>query len=188
MSTENQQVNSQRLFFALWPDDMTRTRIAGFVPNITRREGRRVPPENLHATLVFLGSTSAFQRTCVESAAESIRSSPFRLRLDSCGFWPKPRVAWLGARATPTALVELHASLTGGVRACGMQIDSRPFAVHITLVRDAARPVLMEPLVPIDWDVGAFALVESHTHSAGVRYTVLRTWSLFGQPHNTRLD
>ena len=47
---------SRRLFYALWPSELERARLAaGFAPLVATVAGRPVPPANLHVTLEFLG-------------------------------------------------------------------------------------------------------------------------------------
>lgn len=170
--------NKQRLFFALWPGAAVRERMAALARDLPRREGRRVPAENLHATLVFLGPTDAAARARAEAAVDGVRGRAFRLRLDECGYWPRPRVAWLSPSVVPLALTEFHAALSDALGGGGVAIDPRPFVPHVTVLRDARRQPLPGPVGPIDWEVDSFVLVESVTHAGGARYAVLRTWPL----------
>jgi len=169
----------QRLFFALWPSESVRQQLERLCKPLWRNGGgRAVAPENLHITLVFLGAVSVGQRACVERAAEMIQLPRFSLLLDQVGYWPRPRVLWLGAGEQPPAAVTLADALNAGVRACGLSTDDRPFQTHLTFMRKVAkRPaeLMVEPLV---WEVDSFALVQSQTFSEGVQYTPLRSWPL----------
>ena len=61
---------NQRLFFALWPDEGTRERLATLaLDDITVRWVSR---DNLHVTLAFLGSVDKHARSCVEHVASQI--------------------------------------------------------------------------------------------------------------------
>ncbi len=62
-----------RLFFALWPDPPTRTALAMLVDGLPLVGGRRVPAENLHLTLAFLGNVD-------EGAAAAARVALRHLR------------------------------------------------------------------------------------------------------------
>lgn len=178
---------TQRLFFALWPDAVTRERLGKLSEDIPRHAGRRVPVANLHVTLVFLGSVDAEKRQQLEAMAETVRGTPFRLDLDCCGFWPRSRVAWVGASRVPAALAQLQATIALGVQRCGIEVDSRPYSVHLTLVRDARGPLPTNP-ESIVWEIGEFALVESQMLPEGARYTVLRTWPLRPAPNASGTD
>ncbi|MEK7758301.1 MAG: 2'-5' RNA ligase family protein, partial [Pseudomonadota bacterium] len=53
-------METQRLFFALWPDPVLQQRLAQAAEALLpRAAGRRVRAENLHCTLVFLGAVEA---------------------------------------------------------------------------------------------------------------------------------
>lgn len=171
-------IAQQRLFFALWPDAATRAHLAALSEKLARAAGRRIAAESLHITLVFLGGVTGEVREQLEQMAGTVRNEGFRLRLDHCGFWPRARVVWVGAHEVPLALLCLQARLAEGARRCELSIDMRPYAPHVTLLRDAKHPPLADPATHIEWQVNDFALVESCTRAEGVRYTVLRTWPL----------
>lgn len=167
---------TQRLFFALWPDDTVRKALAAVVKQTAQHhQGKAMRPENLHITLVFLGNISATQRACAEAVADSINMMPFDLRLDHLGGFKRPQVLWLGARETPDALMQLAASLNRGLRGCDIAMDDRPFSTHLTLMRKI-REFNERVIEPIDWHVDNFCLVQSLTHPEGVEYKVVKQW------------
>lgn len=84
----------------------------------------------------------------------------------------------LGAEVTPSALLALTAALNQRVGECGIILDPRPFALHMTLLRNASGPPLLEVAPLITWQVQSFSLVNSTTRSSGPIYRVIRTWSL----------
>ncbi|MGH8519928.1 MAG: 2'-5' RNA ligase family protein, partial [Gammaproteobacteria bacterium] len=63
---------TQRLFFALWPSEEARSSLAEVTASLHVRRAKPVPAENLHITLLFLGSVTAQTRTCAEAIAEGI--------------------------------------------------------------------------------------------------------------------
>lgn len=169
----------QRLFFALWPDDGVREGFDTIASKSLRRRGRRIPAENLHLTLAFLGSVSPETRRCAESAADGITGAPFVLEFTHLGFWPRPRVIWSGCDQTPEALTALVNVLRQGLKGCGIKPEVRPYRAHLTLARKASvDPDFRESHAPISWTVDAFHLLESKTLSTGAQYKILRSWCI----------
>ncbi len=169
----------QRLFFALWPDDQVRQALAALASKSLKRRGRRIPAENLHLTLAFLGPVPPETRSCVEAMADGISGDSFTLEFTHLGFWPRPRVIWSGCDETPRALTALVNALRDGVKGCGLRPESRPYRAHLTLARKASvDPRFGEPHAPVIWSVDGFHLLESKTLSTGAQYKILRSWRL----------
>ena len=188
----------QRLFFALWPDETLRQRLADHIKSLLNppfsslsqdlpREvqgvrGRPVPTDNLHITLAFLGDVDIDQQACIERMAtevvEELACGPFELALDHIGHWSRSRVLWLGSAETPETLVRLADRLADGARECGLSMDTRPYRAHLTLMRKVARAPKQLPVEPLTWPVSGFVLVRSVPVPQGVNYEVLREWPL----------
>lgn len=167
---------SERLFFALWPDEQTRTTIARLLRRVNQHHGgKQVHSDNLHLTLVFLGNVQLTQRQCVEKAADTISIMPFRLCLDHVGLFRGPRVVWLGIKETPDALKQLATNLQGAARHCGIQLDEKPFTPHVSLLRKVTQLNALH-IEPVSWDVNEFCLVHSVSGPEGVEYRVVKTW------------
>jgi len=178
-SGEQGAVATQRLFFALWPESGLQQALHKLARELLGRErARLVAADNLHLTLAFLGSVDAATRACLERAADAIRSTPFTLCFDRAGWFPRPRVFWLGCPETPLPLATLVENLRNVQRNCGLEPEARPYVPHLTVARKVLRRPRTASLTPIEWPVGRFALVESRTDPEGVRYTPLRDWSL----------
>ncbi len=172
-------VETQRLFFALWPEPGLQQRLAqAAAALLPPAAGRRVRPENLHCTLVFLGAVDAAQRLCLEDAASLVRAEPFTLSFDRLGYFRRPQVAWLGCTTTPAALQALVAGLNYGAASCGLSPEQRSYEVHLTVARKLRRDPGRMPLLPIVWPVLQFALTESVNEPDGVHYRPLRFWNL----------
>lgn len=170
---------TQRLFFALWPDDELRGELHHLARKVARvGGGKPMAPENLHITLAFLGSISADARLCVENLASSLQVAPFSLTLDQVGYWPRPRVIWFGASETPMPLRQLAQGLNAGLANCGLTPEARPFAAHLTVMRKASRGPDQGDIAPLVWPVDSFVLVQSLTLPEGAQYRVLRHWPL----------
>ncbi len=170
----------QRLFFALWPESPLQQRLhrlaVAALPAASA--GKLVQQDNLHLTLVFLGWADQSRRDCLLAAAQTIRSGSFDLRFDQVGYWRKPRVLWFGCSEQPAGLLDLVAALQGSAGACGFQSETRPYAAHLTVARKVARDPGPLSIIPLDWPVRSFSLVESHTYPEGARYLPLHSWNL----------
>jgi 2'-5' RNA ligase len=178
-SIDAAQDRTQRLFFALWPEDALRQQLASRTQSLVQDvRGRPVAVENLHITLAFLGSVDAHQRACVERMADAVISPAFEFTLDHFGHWSRSRVLWFGAEETPEPLVLLVDTLTAGARECGLSLDSRPYRAHLTLMRKVSRAPEMMPVEPLSWPVSRFVLMRSVFQPHGVSYEVLREWPL----------
>lgn len=171
--------STQRLFFALWPDDEVRSRLYRAARALDGVRGRPVAVGNLHITLVFLGNVGAQARACAESAAADVAGRAFTLVLDRVGAFPRARVAWLGPSHVPEALSQLAGSLSVRVAACGLELDRRPYHPHLTLLRKVSRaPAAAQLDEPVLWTVREFALIESRSSAQGVEYHSLGAWDL----------
>lgn len=170
--------DAERLFFALWPDETVRAQLGHLAHKLVHKDGRSVAAENLHITLVFLGSVTAERRACVERVAGGIRGKGFRLTLDRVGHWPKPRVLWASSDDMPAGLLALVRDLSEGLRACGFTPEVRPYRAHLTLARKVSRARPGLTMDPVAWDIDRFCLVRSLTLSEGAKYEVLASWPL----------
>ena len=168
----------KRLFFALWPDDSVHARLAEQARLLPINTGRRVPPENFHITLVFLGNVEEQAIPVLTGAAEGISTPRFRLQINHCGWWKRAKVAWLAPAYTPEPLLELVRQLNHQARLAGLPVDERDYSPHLTVARKLTRPLNPCTFEPIQWDVREFCLVESVTHEKGARYRVLQSWAL----------
>ena len=171
----------KRLFFALWPDGGVRARLAEVAGSLPINTGRRVPAENFHITLVFLGNVEQQVIPDLAAAAERLRIPRFSLQIDRCGWWKRAKVSWLAPADIPAPLLDLVKHIDQLSTSAGLPVDERDYHPHLTVARKLARPVPTHRFVPIHWDVSEFCLVESVTHSQGARYRIMRSWSLLGE-------
>lgn len=170
----------RRLFFALWPDEHIRAEIHHWLTHNGIRGGLPHCPDNLHITLCFLGTVDADQQLVLEAGADALETPPaFHFELDLSGYWPKPRVLWLGCSQPPMKLDELAQQLRAVMAASGLVPESRPFVPHLTVLRKLSPPVVLPPVSqPIPWHAREFVLAWSQSTNEGVRYRVLRRWAL----------
>lgn len=168
--------DKQRLFFALWPDEAVRSALAAALP--PGLDGRPVQRDNLHLTLVFLGSIDKETRACAERAVDDVACRPFDLAFDVAGYFPRPQVVWIAPTQLPPALAILVQSLRDALAPCRLALDPRPYRPHLTLARKVRRRPGLPAIKPIAWPVTAFSLVESRSQPGGVCYVPLRAWRL----------
>ena len=165
----------RRLFLALWPEDAERQQLTALAARVAGRW--RMPDANLHLTLVFLGVTDPVRLSAYEAALADFIPPALELVLDRYGYWPQPRILWLGSRQTPPELYALVEELHQRLRGCGFTPERRAFQAHITLARKHPGPAPAEPPAPsICWRINQVALVESLRQDTGLAYQVVRRW------------
>ncbi len=169
---------SQRLFFALWPEQRIRQQLIS-VQNSLTVSGRLVMPENLHVTLSFLGNVSSDTRLILlEQAAALTELTAFTLVFDAIQFWPTSGAVCLTTRAIPEMIVLMAEKLNRLARGLGLNDDTRPYQPHVTLARDSSKIEALSLIQPITWSATHFCLVESCVNSKGVIYQVIQEWPL----------
>jgi 2'-5' RNA ligase len=170
-------LSTERLFFALWPDDGVRARLADWSREFQARcGGHPTRIGNFHLTLAFLGAVDPVRMADIVRAAETIVPRAATLVLDRPGYWKHNRIAWAGASRLPPALDALVAALRGALVNSGIAFDSKAFVPHVTLVREARAPLAMPVLAPIEWHFEDFALAASVAAERGSRYEIRKSW------------
>jgi len=173
MAADN-QTDSARLFFSLWPTSEVRQQIvAAGEQAIDAAGGKPIPPENYHITLAFVGDVPRDTIPELIFAARSIRFPAFELQLDRTGYWPRSQIAWLKPSVTPSPLAKLVAELWVALSTLGITPDEHSFAPHVSLVRRVPGGLgrLLDQTVV--WPVRDFVLVQSATQPSGSVYSLL---------------
>ena len=141
-------------------------------------QGRRIPDEELHLTLAFIGAVSEERLEHLLKPPSEIFPPAFLLTLDDWGLWTRKGIGWTGPSVVPASLRRLAEKLDSWLRAEGFDLERRTFAAHVTLVRHA-RPVALPTFgTSIHWHVGDIALMNSAVTADSARYTVLGKYSL----------
>lgn len=167
---------AHRVFFALWPDDATRSAISRATRDAVRESGGRpIAKERLHLTVAFLGELTSAGLEAARSVPP-ISVGPLDLTLDALGLWPESRILWFAPSQPPAALGALEATLWDRLAALGFRPEERTYRPHMTLAR-RARPI-EAAAAPVHWHVPELALVESFPEAHSVHYEVLETWPL----------
>jgi len=171
---------SQRLFIALYPDKALRQEIAGLQGlGGIMESGRRIPVDNIHTTLFFLGQIDQPSRACIEHAAGDVCGKSFKLVLDRLGYWSRPQILWLAPSQMPHELITLLENMKTRLVKCGVTPDKRPFKLHLTLARKVRKPPPRIKIEPLLWHVKHYSLMESlPSPNGGVNYQELACWEL----------
>ena len=106
----------------------------------SRLPARWVRVENIHLTIVFLGSIEA---NVVEDLKETVGSvvrgfTGVAVKLSGVGVFPnvrKPRVLWIGLDGDREGLSRLRDELQQALTVFGLREEKRPFQAHLTLGR-----------------------------------------------------
>lgn len=168
---------SLRLFFALWPDERAKAKLASWARRAHERTGGRLmQPDNLHLTLAFLGDTPADRLEALVAAAARIEPREFEWEIDTVGYWNHNRILWAGTDKAPEPLAALVADLRGALLQANFAFDPKAFVPHITLVRNARHATVLPEWKLLLWKVQGFALVKSVRTEEGNRYVNAAAW------------
>jgi RNA 2',3'-cyclic 3'-phosphodiesterase len=168
--------HARRVFFALWPDDTTRSALRFATQRAVQAcGGRPIAKGNLHLTVAFLGELTA-EGLAAARAVPPIQVGEFEITLDALGVWPESKILWLAPMEPPPALGEIEARLWDGLAERGFRTEERIYRPHVTLARRAR--AVEETVAPVRWPVRELALVESIPYGKNVHYEVLETWPL----------
>ena len=150
---------------------------------------RKLPPENFHVTLVFLGEADILRLETLDEGLSRLEVPSFTLRLEGLGLYGKSKPHNLHACVTPVPeLLALHQKLMRLVRVAGFEPEARRYSPHVTL--SYLRPgsfnqVELETAVARDsgfrtdaFTVSEIALFRSHLRADGAEYDVLERYPL----------
>lgn len=166
---------TMRLFFAVPVPPEARERVGEVMRSVQAGVGdgtariRWVSVDGLHLTLRFLGPTPDDRRAPLEAGADRVAGAgaPFEVGLAGGGAFPspsQPRSLWIGVAEGADRLAALADGLTAAAGECGLVLDTRPFAPHLTIGRtDGVR------LGPV-----AARALETAARDLDVRFTVDR--------------
>ena len=150
---------------------------------------RKLPPENFHITLVFLGESTHEQLDALDQALMRLDCPPVEIALQGLGLFGKGKAHNLHAVVAPDpALMALQDKLVRLARAVGFAPEKRRFTPHVTLAY--LRPGTfeqgeLEQAVALSGGfrtdpvtVNEVALVRSHLRADGAVYDVLERYPL----------
>jgi 2'-5' RNA ligase len=167
----------KRLFFALWPDQKTRTKLAKIISSLDTLELKPVRVDNIHLTLVFLGLVEEGKIAGIKQKAAEISAKPSSIIFDQFLYWQKPKVLCLGSSQSAPEILHLAGNLKQMVADFRIETDKRAYVPHVTLAKKAQIRSYLD-FEPIRWSAESFSLVESITEPEGLYYKVVQSWSL----------
>lgn len=159
----------------------------------TRMPVRWVKVENIHLTMIFLGSVN---EDAIDEIKEKVhlvvnRFSTIRTRLNGVGVfphWRKPRVIWVGLNGEIETLSNLRDQLQSELKVLGLREEKRPFRPHLTIGRfkdRADRDEELKSILDRHHDITSnlhhlneLILFKSDLKPAGPVYTRMATWPL----------
>jgi 2'-5' RNA ligase len=125
-----------RLFVAIDLPELVKEAVAGIVTGALTG-ARRVPLEQLHLTLRFIGDVDEEMFQTIKNALCGIMSAPFYLTLKEVGHFPPgkyPRVLWVGMEKSGQ-LLSLQQEIELALVGVGVEAEKRGFSPHITIAR-----------------------------------------------------
>lgn len=179
----------RRLFVALDLPEAVRSALADWCARVAPAGVRRVPAENLHLTLAFLGSRSEDEAAAVAALLEPlVRASVVEPLSTADALWlPLHRPAVLAVSIEGgQGLIQLQEALVAALtRAVGFVPERRAFRPHVTVgrfPRDArvSAKALAESDEPPEliFAVRSLGLYCSHTGGRAARYEALASVGL----------
>ena len=170
-----------RLFCGLCLPDETVERLVAWQAR-ELRDGRVVPPGNLHVTLAFLGSRPAAELPAIAKLLRDVAAGADRVRLRLHGYRETRSVAMLTFEDEGGAATALAELLQEGLEELGVyRREERPWLPHVTVLRFRERPRL-EPELPELGEVApsGAAVFISRLRRGGAEYESVETVALGG--------
>jgi RNA 2',3'-cyclic 3'-phosphodiesterase len=159
-----------RLFVAIDLPDEVKNAVDGIVGR-DLPGSRRVPREQLHLTLRFIGDADKQMFQAVKRELATIRGAPFYLTIKGVGHFPpkrEPRVLWVGVEESGQ-LNDLHKEIEQSLSNAGIAADERRFSPHITISRLRESPLAKVASIEErqrDFTAGPFPVEEFYLYSS----------------------
>lgn len=139
--------------------------------------GRRIPPEQLHMTLRFLGDLTERQYNSLLSQLPTMELPRFTLSLEQLGCFPRASVVWIGPTEVPATLVALNQELNNRCGSLKLTPPHRAYRPHITLFRHPCLPEL-PAITPLIYRPSELCLYQSIHTEQGPYYRIQARWPL----------
>ena len=167
-----------RLFIALDLPVDVRTALAAWAARAAPPDVRRVPVDNLHVTLAFLGARSSEEAVAVGALLPALARPLAPLRTNAALWLPPRRPGVLTiALAADETLAALQAEIVAALgSAIGFEAEQRRFRPHVTVgrvkrgTRIDTRCAVEPPAPGLHFAARALTLYRSHTRPEGAHY------------------
>lgn len=169
-----------RLFITVNMDTDVQDEIMDIIPIIKTniRQGKYVPKENMHITMLFIGEVEDGQVSTVERVIESAVAGiePFELWVEDLGVFPneqKPNILWAGVKGELNSLNKLYDQLLSAIKTTGLPFDAKPkYTPHLTIARKIGTGYQKGAikLKTMAWTVNSLDLYQSILLPDGVKY------------------
>jgi 2'-5' RNA ligase len=171
-----------RLFCALQLPDETVQELSSWQA-VQLRDGRIVPPENLHVTLAFLGSRPAEEVPAIMGALRAAASAAGPVELRPLRYRETRSVGMIVLKDETGAATVLAEDLAARLERLGVyRSERRPWLPHLTVLRFKERAGLAPEVTNIrSIHVVRSALYRSVLSPGGAAYDALETAALGGR-------
>lgn len=176
---------AERLFIGVPLTDEARHAIERALPSDL--PGKRVPADNWHFTLRFLGATEDAARDQIVTNFRVATCGPrFTVRFNELGAFPNPgraRVLWIGIDEGAPRMIQLAAIAEAAARVAGFAAETRAFTPHLTLSRidppvSVRTLITSKPRLDIQMTVDAVILYRSRLGGGPARYEEVERFEL----------
>jgi RNA 2',3'-cyclic 3'-phosphodiesterase len=189
------QSNNRRLFVAMDTPAAVKSEIANVQNQLRETDAdiRWEPPEKLHLTIKFLGSTPPDLVAPITVTLHTIAAKipPLTVLYRSLGHFPKrgdPRILWIGMEEETGGLMMLQENIDTEMAALGFAREDRRFHPHVTIgrIRSTRRmPSLLRTVETLTFQcqpvvVTSIDLINSDLKPEGSVYTTLASFPLSG--------
>jgi 2'-5' RNA ligase len=178
--------NTDRLFFAVLPDQQAIAAIRALTPELKAQHtlsGRPVDDTKLHATLCVLGDFPGMPDALIKSASKAAAlvadsTLPFKVSFDTAQSFitgPRHRPLVLTGGEGVVGLTGFYRNLSGALLKTSGLRSAASYTPHVTMLYDdvAAPP---QSVAPVEWTVREFVLLHSHI-GQGRPYNILARWT-----------
>ena len=168
-----------RTFLALTPDATTSIAIEKWCSLCWPGLSRKIPVQNYHVTVAFLGDTTAAQLQVIQDGLDEIEQLAFNLMFDEVRYLPDPSVLWLGVSQLPEVANKLAEKSKNIANRASVRVTHRRYQPHLTLARKLTSPPgapLIEPEFAVQFS--SLQLMQSIRERSGARYIEINSWKL----------
>ena len=179
-----------RTFIALTLDGSLHKTLSEVIDRFasSRASVKWVTPQNVHATLKFLGNVEEARLPEVFAACENAAGGfkPIELEVRAVGCFPdmrRPRVVWLGIEKGDEALKKLQKTVENELELIGFPKEEREFRAHLTIGRVKGKEGIARLCRLIEEERNVFigsmraekiSVIKSKTLPSGPVYTELK--------------